>query len=765
LADIFISYARADRDKIEKLAAALTSEGYSVWWDRHIEGGASFAKEIEKELTGSKAVIVAWSKTSLESDWVKDEAVTARDQGKLIPISVDGSLAPMGFKQYHAIDFSSDEVAAIADLKRSLATKLGRAETAPETAAPILPPQATNINFTDPKIIGGAVVGLLAIVVLAVLMFRGSDAPDDIASDETLVQATAIEEKNAEPSTPTLDEKSIAVLPFANRSPDPNDAFFAEGMHDELLTRLSKIGDMHVISRTSVMGFADTERKIPEIAHELGVATIMEGAVQRAGDRVRINVQLIDAASDTHLWAETYDRELSAENIFDIQSEITKAIAAALNSILSTADQEALEVLPTQSLAAYDAYIRGRGWLRSSFLTKKEFIEAIRAFDEAIAADKGFAAAYAGKAEAQLSLFWRIETGNMIWRNRAQASIERAQALAPEAVETLVALGYYHYWGFLDYDRANAVIDRALAKAPNNAEVWALKGYVARRAGRFDESINALVKAHSLDPLSDEIPWQLTQSYLEFNRLEEAQAIVDQVRARNPTSERVFTMDARVMLAAGEYESAWTLINETTYGSDWVSYNFFRLITAISMRDPEKIQFALEAFPEDKRVVPGNPETYNMMKAEALAAVGLDEQSRALLGEISNRINASDNAYPIGWSTNAAYFPVRLPGLMRDLAGVRAAVAEFEASPTTDVFGDIARHYSIAKAFERAGDTDAAFEYLDKVTRLVGPSQYLAIKVDPDFDGMRDDPRYLVMKSNYEAWAATQGKKTIGPAQ
>ena len=339
-------------------------------------------------------------------------------------------------------------------------------------------------------------------------------------------------------------------------------------------------------------------------------------------------------------------------------------------------------------------------------------------------------------------------------REKARADIERAEALSPEAVETLVARGYYHYWGFLDYERADAVIDRALVKAPSNAEVWALKGYVARRSGRFDESIDAIRRAYSLDPLSEEIPWQLAQSYLQFNRFEDAQAIVDHARALDPKRERVFTMDVRIMLTSGEFERAWTLINETTPGSGWSSYYFLRLITATVSRDPEKITFALESFPTDQLVYPGNPEIFALTKAEALAAMGLDEESQTLLNEINERIKASDDPYPAGWSANATYLPVQLPGLMGDLEGVRAAVADFEANAAPDAFADLTRHYAIARAFERAGDRDAAFEYLGKIADVVGPAEYLGVKFDPDFDGIRDDPRYLAMKAEYEAWAA-----------
>ncbi len=204
---------------------------------------------------------------------------------------------------------------------------------------------------------------IAGIVVLGIVIVMTRSDKDVLEADSTDVIETAQQESTgvlpvALPDAPL--DKSIAVLPFENRSPNADDAFFAAGVHDDLLTHLSKIADMHVISRTSVMGFAGSDRKIPDIGRELGVATVMEGAVQRAGNRVRINVQLIDVATDNHIWAEIYDRDLTADNIFEIQSEITKAIASALNTVLSDSDEEELARRPTQNLAAYDAFVAGK---------------------------------------------------------------------------------------------------------------------------------------------------------------------------------------------------------------------------------------------------------------------------------------------------------------------------------------------------------------------------------------------------------------------
>ena len=311
----------------------MARAGWSVWWDRHIDGGAAFAKAIEAELNASRVVIVAWSQASLQSDWVKDEAATARDQGKLVPVSVDGAVAPLGFKQYHVIDLSTwngdSSAPAFADLMRTLEARMqGGTPSQPREAAPA---KVAETGRGKPLRTRGLVIGALTLAVLAgvtAYVMRGEHS----GANAPATTATGSAGAGAQPG---VRDKSIAVLPFANRSARADDAYFAEGVHDDLLGQLSKMKDVRVISRTSVMRYAGTDKPIPEIASELGVGAILEGGVQRAGDRVRINVQLIDGRTDAHLWAETFDRELTVENLFEIQSEITKAIAAALKSVLS----------------------------------------------------------------------------------------------------------------------------------------------------------------------------------------------------------------------------------------------------------------------------------------------------------------------------------------------------------------------------------------------------------------------------------------------
>ena len=226
-------------------------------------------------------------------------------------------------------------------------------------------------------------------------------------SQESKLNATAAGDEKRDPTLIQVNnDKSIAVLPLVNRSVNEEDTLFAEGLHDELLTQLSRISALKVISRTSVMGYAGTTKRIPEIGRELGVATLLEGGVQRSGNRVRINVQLIDAASDEHLWAEVYDRELTADNLFDIQSNITRAIADALQAVLTGEEEQKLEQNPTENVDAYAFYLRGKAASRGYGRQPVDIDESIAYFQSAIDLDPQFAAAYAVLAIDWTERFW-----------------------------------------------------------------------------------------------------------------------------------------------------------------------------------------------------------------------------------------------------------------------------------------------------------------------------------------------------------------------
>ena len=595
---------------------------------------------------------------------------------------------------------------------------------------------------------------IAGIVILgAVILMKDSDQAAPEGNSAAVVDAVQQGSAHVSSDAPNdvLIEKSIAVLPFENRSPNADDAFFAAGVHDDLLTHLSKIADMHVISRTSVMGFAGSDRKIPDIGRELGVATVMEGAVQRAGNRVRINVQLIDVKTDNHLWAEIYDRELTADNIFDIQSEITKAIASALNTVLSDADEAELAKRPTQNLAAYDAFVEGK--LQSVLYERgaEPLLASIEKFNEAIAHDPEFGEAYALRAYAEMAIHWYTpEPGD--WVATADQSLRMAARFAPGAIETHMARGYYHYWGHLDYTAADAEFELALEKSPNYPLAIAGKAFAARRAGRFEEAITLLEMGTRLDPLNIDMHGSLIESLSGLGRYDEAEAAYARVFSAKEEIALDPTNIGLVWLQQGNVERAW---QEVAIPGENHSEIFFlsRVNYAVMLRDPEKMRDALDTWPEKYRSPGHAPEVYNIARAEAMLAIGETEAAQALFEEIKARIDSSDVPYPGGWRANALYFPVELPGYVGDLDGVRKAIAEFEESRRPDAWAEIDYLNAYASALLWAGAPEEAFDYMDRMVEVRGPYIYLQLSVDPAFDEVRDHPRYLALKAEYEAWA------------
>jgi TolB-like protein/Tfp pilus assembly protein PilF len=318
-------------------------------------------------------------------------------------------------------------------------------------------------------------------------------------------------------------EKSIAVLPFANISPDPEDAYFADGIHDEVLSQISKIRDLKVISRTSVMGYGGRNRPpLPEIAAALGVANILEGSVRLAGNQVRITTQLIEAKSDAHLWTETYDRELTAANIFSIQSEIAKTVADALRASLSTEEQELLDTIPTENMAALEAYFRGKQHIEKR--TSAALAKAVDDFSRAIELDPGFALAYVGLADSHLLqvLYSGLPQDEMA--EKAQAATDRALALDDRLAEAYTSLGFIERYRS-DHEAAEAAFMRALELNPNY--VMAHRWYawlLARPLGRRNEAFERFKKAAELDPRSPIVVVGVGFSYELVSRFDEALA-------------------------------------------------------------------------------------------------------------------------------------------------------------------------------------------------------------------------------------------------
>lgn len=315
------------------------------------------------------------------------------------------------------------------------------------------------------------------------------------------------------PEPPPLEAPpgSIAVLPFTNRSAEPDTAYFVDGVHDDLLTQLARNAALKVISRTSMLEYRDTTKNVRQIGAELGVATILEGAVQRAGKRVRINAQLIDTGSDEHLWAETFDRELTPENVFDIQTEIAQAIATALGRTLAAGAGDATNAVPTQVAAAYDAYLQARA-LRDTQVTPEIMTAAAALYRQAIELDPTFALAMGELAKLLVELHWYGNRDPAL-RDESRQWIERALALQPDNPRLLLIMGEHRYRGWLDYEGALTWLEKAERGLPGSGELFALRGFIARRAGQAPEALAALETAAALDPRSVQVLSALAETH------------------------------------------------------------------------------------------------------------------------------------------------------------------------------------------------------------------------------------------------------------
>ena len=764
MADIFISYARPDRDRIASLSAALEQAGWTVWWDRHIDGGSAFARAIEKELEASRAVVVAWSQAALQSDWVKDEAATARDQGKLVPVSLDGAVAPLGFRQYHVIDLSAwngeSSAPAFADLVRSLEARLGGGTPLPpRSVTPPTPPtaeQAGRPAATRPRnfaLAGLALLGLLGVVALVLRgEAPGSDAPVTTATGSGSAAVTASAAAPAASAEPeAARDKSIAVLPFANRSARAEDAYFAEGMHDDLLAQLSRIGDLRVTSRTSVMRYADTEKPIPEIATELGVGVVLEGGVQRAGDRVRINVQLIDGRTDTHLWAETFDRELTVENLFDIQSEITRAIATALKSVLVAPAKLLPEQLPTQSTEAYNAYLRGNTLNRYEEHDPDLIRRAAQAYGEAVAIDPRFAAAHARKAVAHLTLaWWGVDVAENT--RLAEQALDRARTLAPQSNGTRVAEGYYRYWVKNDYAGADAAVRAALEQSPQDAGLWRLHGATARRAGDMSGSISAWERVLAIDPKDADAAANLAVNHAYLGRLADARRWLSRSWALSPDSNNPPT-EAIVLSLSGDVDATWRRYEElrTRADSDPVS-PFSGLAT--TLRDPARLEvFAARLTGEQ---FPGlfGLET-GLARALALDRLGHTAEARALAQHLKVQLA---RVVPVNadHGRRARILAIALDAFLGNATAAREGAAALKKDPPRDHLWIIEMAPPLMAAHARIGEPDAAFDLVEQAMDRFSPVHFVTVKNDVAFDAYRELPRYRKLDGRYGAWKAAQ---------
>ena len=391
-------------------------------------------------------------------------------------------------------------------------------------------------------------------------------------------------------SAPASDiRKSIAVLPFQNLSSDPDNAYFADGIQEEVLTRLTKIGDLKVISRTSTQGYQSEPGNLAEIAKQLGVANILEGSVQKAGDQVRVNVHLVNVQTGSQLWAETYDRKLS--DIFSVETEIAKGIAESLQAKLTGREEQALAAKPTNNPQAYDAYLRGLAFEARSNYSSDALFKAIEFYDLAVRLDPNFALAWARLSGVHALLYSNRRDTTAARRDAAKEALENAQKLQPNSPETLLFTGYYQYWVLHDYGLAKATFGRVSKMLPGNSEVLYALGAIARSEGHWDESIAYWERGLALNPRNTALLTEVAFTYAALRQFPKAEKLYDRALDILPNELSLMALKANIYQAEGNLQEAAKLLVQVNAQTNSDVAVRIKLTQLRFERNPEAMQW------------------------------------------------------------------------------------------------------------------------------------------------------------------------------
>jgi TolB-like protein/Flp pilus assembly protein TadD len=383
-------------------------------------------------------------------------------------------------------------------------------------------------------------------------------------------------------------ERSIAVLPFENLSSDKENAYFADGIQDEILTRLSKIGDLKVISRTSTQQYKSAPENLRDIARQLGVAHVLEGSIQKSADTVRVNVQLINATNDTHLWSDTYDRKLT--DILSVESEVAKAIADQLRAKLTGQEAEVIAARPTDNAQAYDAYLRGLAYTLKTGFTPATSLSAQKYFKEAVRLDPNFAPAWAllSYVDASGYLTQSLQPTATL-RDEARDAAETALRLQPNLGEAVFANGFYHYACLKDYDTGVKHLEQAYQLLPNDSRIPQALAYVERRRGNWDSSNSYFNAAEKLDPRNVNLLSQHARSYVCLRRFPEALAKLEQILNIAPDDIDTLVLKARIAQAQGDLPRASALLAPLRLGADYANALETQIYQAILESRPAQV--------------------------------------------------------------------------------------------------------------------------------------------------------------------------------
>jgi TolB-like protein/Flp pilus assembly protein TadD len=521
---LFLSYAHADEARARRLAKALEDAGYNVWWDALIEGGTAYAKSINQALETADVILVLWSAASVESDWVRDEAALGRDRHRLVPLSLDRVKPPLGFRQYQFINFrrwrGRRDAPEFVALERAIATAAGQAPPDRQVRVPRISRRAV--------LIGGGLVGAAAIYGATFLVIDR----DWLGGDE--------------------DQPSIAVLPFKNLSGNSDQAYFSEGLTEEIRAALVRIDALQVVAAASSEKAGAEQKDAQSIAKELRVGFLLGGSVRRSGDLLRIATELTDGKTGFSVWSNTVDRKVT--DIFAVQRDIARMVASALSIRIAT-DQPAPG--GTDNVDAYEHYLKGKA-LYNLARDEETDRQALAHFELAIAADPGFAMAHAARSRVLASLASandEVNESRSLYSD-AIAEAKRAVELAPKLAEAHLALGYAQFAGRLDVKGAQPSYDRAFQLGRGNADILLLYALYCSRAGRADEAHAAIQRGLALDPINARVYRAAGSIDYAARRYEEALAPLRRALQLNPQISNAHALIGFCFMQLGRLEEA-----------------------------------------------------------------------------------------------------------------------------------------------------------------------------------------------------------------